>query len=58
MIQLGHSRSELFRIQSEGELGGAGFMRQFADRAVAARFRSLAACEEADSQFLETLTRK
>ena len=54
----GRSRVEQWRIQSEGELGGADFMQQFASAnsgAVAARFKSLAACEEANSIFLAGL---
>ena len=40
--------------KAEGELGGADYMRQFAaatEGAVAARFESLACCEEANSSF-------
>lgn len=54
----GHSRSEQLRVQSEGELGGADFMQQFAAAntgAVAARFISLASCEEANSKYLAAL---
>lgn len=54
----GKARSEQLRIQSEGELGGADFMQQFADAntgAVKARFASLAACEQANSKFLAEL---
>ena len=54
----GRPRAEQLRIQSEGELGGADFMQQFAAAntgAVAARFTSLAACEEANSKFLAAL---
>lgn len=54
-VMEGRSRLEQFRIQSEGEQGGADFMEQFASAnvgAVAARFKSLAACEEANSKFL------
>ena len=54
----GRTRSEELRIQSEAELGGADLMRQFASAysgAVAARFISLAHCEEANSQYLAAL---
>lgn len=57
-IMAGRPRSEQLRIQSEGELGGADFMQQFAEAnsgAVAARFLSLSACEEANSRFLAAL---
>ena len=56
----GRSRREQLRIQSEGELGGADYMRQFADAtagAISARFASLALCEEANSRFLSELIR-
>ncbi len=51
-------RTEQLRVQAEGELGGADYMRQFAaaaEGAVAARFESLACCEEANSKFLSAL---
>ena len=51
----GLSRTEQLRVQAEGEMGGAGYMSQFAaasEGAVAARFESLALCEEANSKFL------
>ncbi|MEM7016927.1 MAG: hypothetical protein AAF512_06240 [Pseudomonadota bacterium] len=57
-VLAGRSRIEQFRIQSEAELGGADFMGQFAAAntgAVAARFTSLSACEEANSKFLAAL---
>lgn len=57
-VMAGRSRAEQLRIQAEGELGGADYMRQFAAAgrgAVAARFVSLACCEEANSRFLSTL---
>jgi hypothetical protein len=57
-IMEGRSRSEQLRIQAEGELGGADYMSSFAaatSGAVAARFASLALCEEANSRFLTTL---
>lgn len=57
-VLAGRSREEQLRIQSEGELGGADYMRQFAeatDGAVSARFASLAFCEEANSKFLAAL---
>ena len=57
-VMAGRSRTEQVRIQSEGELGGADFMQQFASAntgAVAARFQSLAVCEEANSRFLAAL---
>ena len=57
-VMAGRSRTEQLRIQSEGELGGADFMQQFASAntgAVAARFQSLAVCEEANSRFLAAL---
>jgi hypothetical protein len=57
-VMAGRSRAEQLRVQAEGELGGAGYMRQFAAAhrgAVAARFASLACCEEANSSYLSTL---
>lgn len=57
-VMEGRTRSDQLRVQSEGELGGADFMQQFAaanSGAVAARFTSLAACEEANSKFLAAL---
>lgn len=51
----GLSRTEQLRVQAEGEMGGSGYMNQFAEStqgAVAARFASLALCEEANSTFL------
>ena len=57
-VMAGRSRVEQLRIQSEGELGGAEYMRQFAaasSGAVAARFASLACCEEANSRYLSRL---
>ncbi len=57
-IMLGRSRVEQLRIQADGELGGADYMRQFAaasEGAVAARFASLACCEEANSRYLSNL---
>ena len=57
-VMAGRTRAEQLRIQSEGELGGADFMRQFAEAntgAVAARFTSLISCEEANSKFLAAL---
>ena len=57
-IMEGRPRAEQLRIQSEGELGGSSFMLQFAeanDGVVAARFQSLASCEEANSKFLAGL---
>lgn len=57
-VMAGRSRAEQLRIQAEGELGGADYMRQFAaatEGAVAARFASLASCEEANSKFLSVL---
>jgi hypothetical protein len=57
-VMAGRSRIEQLRIQSEGELGGAEFMQQFANAhtgAVSARFQSLAVCEEANSRFLKGL---
>ena len=54
----GRSRVEQLRIQAEGELGGAGYMRQFAAAskgAIAARFAALACCEEANSSYLSAL---
>jgi hypothetical protein len=59
-VMEGRSRQEQLRIQSEGELGGADYMRQFADAtagAISARFASLAMCEEANSRFLSELIR-
>ncbi|MGD8417620.1 MAG: hypothetical protein PVH91_11220 [Pseudomonadales bacterium] len=56
----GRPRKEQLRIQSEGELGGADYMRQFAAAtagAISARFASLAVCEEANSRFLSELIR-
>ncbi len=57
-IMTGRTRSEQLRIQAEGELGGADYMRQFSEAsegAVAARFASLASCEESNSRFLSVL---
>lgn len=57
-VMAGRTRAEQLRIQAEGELGGADYMRQFAaaaQGAVAARFASLALCEEANSTFLREL---
>ena len=57
-VMAGRSRAEQLRVQSAGELGGADYMRQFAAAstgAVAARFASLACCEEANSRYLSTL---
>lgn len=57
-VMHGRTRKEQLRIQSEGELGGADYMRQFADAsqgAVSARFASLALCEESNSRFLSEL---
>ncbi len=54
----GLSRTEQLRVQSEGEMGGAGYMGQFAaasEGAVAARFESLALLEEANSKYLARL---
>jgi hypothetical protein len=59
-VMEGRSRREQLRIQAEGELGGADYMRQFADAtagAISARFASLALCEEANSRFLSELIR-
>ena len=60
-VMKGRSRIEQLRIQSEGELGGADYMRQFSEAfegAVSARFASLALCEEANSMFLSELIKK
>jgi hypothetical protein len=57
-VMAGRDRAEQLRIQAEGELGGADYMRQFAaasEGAVAARFASLACCEEANSRYLSAL---
>lgn len=57
-VMAGRTREEQFRIQSSAELGGVDFMQQFASAnsgAVAARFVSLASCEEANSKFLAAL---
>jgi hypothetical protein len=54
-VMAGLSRTEQLRIQAEGEMGGADYMGQFAaasEGAVAARFESLALCEEANSKYL------
>jgi hypothetical protein len=54
----GQDRSEQLRRQAEGELGGANFLRQFAEAhsgAVAAQFEALAHYEEANSSFLSRL---
>jgi len=59
-VMTGRSRTEQLRIQSEGELGGADYMRRFAEAtagAISARFASLALCEEANSRFLSELIR-
>ena len=57
-VMAGKTRTDQLRIQAEGELGGAGYMSQFAaatEGAVSARFESLACCEEANSRFLSRL---
>jgi hypothetical protein len=57
-VMAGKTRTDQLRIQAEGELGGAGYMSQFAaatQGAVSARFESLAYCEEANSRFLSRL---
>jgi len=57
-VMAGRDRVEQLRIQAEGELGGADYMQQFAaasEGAVAARFASLACCEEANSSYLSAL---
>ena len=57
-IMAGRSRTEQLRIQAEGELSGADYMRQFSEAsegAVSARFASLASCEESNSRFLSVL---
>lgn len=57
-IMAGRTRTDQLRIQAEGEMGGAGYMSQFAaatEGAVSARFESLACCEEANSRFLRRL---
>jgi hypothetical protein len=57
-VMAGKTRTDQLRIQAEGELGGAGYMSQFAaatEGAVSARFESLACCEEANSKFLSRL---
>ena len=54
-VMAGLSRTEQLRVQAEGEMGGAGYMSQFAaasEGAVAARFESLALCEGANSKYL------
>ena len=58
-VMHGLSREEQLRVQAEGELGGADYMRQFAaatQGAVAARFESLVLCEETNAKFLSKLT--
>lgn len=60
-VMAGLSRTEQLRVQAEGEMGGSGYMNQFAaatEGAVAARFESLALCEEANSKFLFRLISK
>jgi hypothetical protein len=57
-VMAGLDRTEQLRVQAEGEMGGAGYMQQFAaatEGAVSARFASLALCEEANSVFLQNL---
>jgi hypothetical protein len=57
-VMAGLSRIEQLRVQAEGEMGGSGYMGQFAaatEGAIAARFESLALCEEANSKFLSCL---
>jgi hypothetical protein len=57
-VMAGQDRSEQLRRQAEGELGGANFLRQFAEAhsgAVAAQFEALAHYEEANSSFLSRL---
>ncbi|MEM8561130.1 MAG: hypothetical protein AAGF57_02795 [Pseudomonadota bacterium] len=54
----GQDRREQLRRQAEGELGGATFLRQFAQAhsgATAAQFEALAFYEEANSSFLNFL---
>jgi hypothetical protein len=57
-LMAGRSRAEQLRIQAEGELGGADYMRQFSavsEGAVAAGFAALSALEESNSRFLSVL---
>ena len=57
-VMAGLDRTEQLRVQAEGEMGGSGYMSQFAsaaEGAVAARFESLALLEEANSKFLSRL---
>ncbi|MEM8659283.1 MAG: hypothetical protein AAGF35_00235 [Pseudomonadota bacterium] len=57
-VLAGQDRREQLRRQAEGELGGATFLRQFAQAhsgAVAAQFEALAFYEEANSSFLSFL---
>ena len=57
-VMRGHDRKEQLRIQAEGELGGADYMRQFSQAtngAVSARFAALAHYEESNSVFLSVL---
>jgi hypothetical protein len=57
-VMAGHDRNEQLRRQAEGELGGADFLRQFAQAhtgAIAAQFEALAFYEEANSSFLNNL---
>jgi len=59
-VMEGLSRTEQLQIQAEGEMGGSGYMSQFAEAAegaIAARFASLALLEEANSKFLSELIR-
>jgi hypothetical protein len=60
-VMAGLSRIEQLRVQAEGEMGGSGYMSQFAaatEGIIAARFESLALCEEANSKFLSGLVGK
>jgi hypothetical protein len=57
-VMAGLTRTEQLRVQAEGDMGGSGYMSQFAagtQGAIAARFESLALCEEANSRFLSCL---
>ena len=57
-LMAGRSRTDQLRIQAEGELGGADYMRQFSaasEGAVAAGFAALSALEESNSRFLSVL---
>ena len=57
-LMASRSRNDQFRIQAEGEMGGADLMNQFAAEttgAASARYSALALYEESNSVFLRSL---